>query len=39
MLDVMTDNIELYKQFSENPDFAKWLINIIFATTYNQPRK
>jgi len=39
MLDIMTDNIELYKQFSENPDFAKWLINIIFAATYNQPRK
>jgi type I restriction enzyme R subunit len=31
----MSDNMELYKQFSENPAFKRWLSDMVFDTTYN----
>jgi squalene cyclase len=27
---------ELFKQFSDNPDFKKWLADTIFAATYDE---
>ena len=30
----LNDNTELYKQFSDNPAFSKWLKNTIFDSTY-----
>jgi type I restriction enzyme R subunit len=34
ILELLTDHTELYKQFSENPAFKKWLSDSNFATTY-----
>jgi type I restriction enzyme R subunit len=34
ILELLTDHTELYKQFSENPAFNKWLRDTNFATTY-----
>lgn len=34
ILSIMADNIELYKQIQNNPDFKKWVLNAIFALTY-----
>ncbi len=31
---MMGDNMELYKQFFENPSFQEWLSEMIFANTY-----
>ncbi|WP_461810761.1 type I restriction endonuclease subunit R [Faecalimonas sp.] len=31
---VMADNMELFKQFQDNPSFKKWLSNLVFNTTY-----
>lgn len=39
MLDNMSDSIELYKQFSDDPNFQKWLANMVFQLTYNQAGK
>ena len=36
MLSIMSDNMELYKQFCDNPDFKKWLEDLVFSTTYAQ---
>lgn len=30
----MADHLELYKQFSDNPSFRKWLESMVFNTTY-----
>jgi len=35
MSTVMADNMELYKLFSDNPAFKKWLSDMVFAATYN----
>ena len=35
---VMADNMELFKQFQDNPSFKKWLSDMVFNHTYN-PRK
>ena len=32
---VMADNMELFKQFQDNPSFKKWLSDIVFNLTYN----
>jgi type I restriction enzyme R subunit len=32
---IMTDNMELFKQFNDNPAFKKWLSDMVFKTTYN----
>jgi len=32
--DLLNDHTELYKQYSDNPSFKKWLADTIFAATY-----
>lgn len=32
---VMADNMELFKQFQDNPSFRKWLSDMVFNTTYD----
>ncbi|HOE68641.1 MAG TPA: type I restriction endonuclease subunit R [Candidatus Omnitrophota bacterium] len=34
MIDLLTDHTELFRQFSDNPSFRKWLADTIFAVTY-----
>jgi len=36
VLSIMSDNMELYKHFNDNPVFKKWLSDIVFNTTYNK---
>lgn len=33
---IMSDNMELFKQFQDNPSFKKWLTNMVFNLTYNK---
>jgi len=33
---LMKDDTELFKQFSDNPEFKRWLTDTIFRTTYGQ---
>ena len=35
---VMADNMELFKQFQDNPSFKKWLSDMVFNMTY-EPKK
>lgn len=39
MLELIADHTELYKQFSDNTSFKKWLGNTIFEVTYQSSRK
>jgi type I restriction enzyme R subunit len=32
---LMKDDTELFKQFSDNPEFKRWLTDTIFSVTYN----
>ena len=32
---IMGDNMELFKQFQDNPSFKKWLSDLVFNMTYN----
>lgn len=32
---IMADNMELFKQFNDNPSFKKWLSDLVFNLTYN----
>ncbi|MBR3623486.1 MAG: type I restriction endonuclease subunit R [Selenomonadaceae bacterium] len=32
---IMADNMELFKQFQDNPSFKKWLSDMVFHITYN----
>lgn len=34
MIDLLTDHTELFKQFSDNQSFKKWLSDTIFGVTY-----
>ena len=34
ILSIMTDNMELFKQFNDNPSFKKWLADMVFNVTY-----
>ena len=34
ILDLLSDHTELFKQFSDNPSFQKWLADAIFSATY-----
>ena len=34
---VMKDDTELFKQFSDNPEFKRWLTDTIFSVTYDGP--
>ena len=35
----MSDNMELFKQFQDNPSFKKWLSDLVFNLTYNTEGK
>lgn len=35
---VMTDNMEQFKQFQDNPSFMKWLSDLVFNTTYTHDK-
>jgi type I restriction enzyme R subunit len=32
---IMADNMELFKQYNDNPAFKKWLSDMVFSVTYN----
>jgi type I restriction enzyme R subunit len=34
---LMKDDTELFKQFSDNPEFKRWLADVIFSATYGGP--
>ncbi len=34
LLELLSDHTELFKQFSDNPAFKKWLQEMVFAATY-----
>lgn len=36
---IMADNMELFKQFQDNPSFKKWLSDLVFHLTYNPEGK
>lgn len=36
---IMADNMELFKQFQDNPSFKKWLSDMVFSLTYNPEGK
>ena len=33
---LLRDDTELFKQFSDNPSFKRWLTDTIFSFTYDQ---
>lgn len=37
IIGLMKDDTELFKQFSDNPEFKRWLADTIFSATYDQP--
>ena len=37
MTEILADHTELFKQFSDNDSFRRWLSEMVFAATYNQP--
>ncbi len=36
---IMSDNMELFKQYQDNPSFKKWLSDLVFNLTYNKEGK
>ena len=36
VIDLLADHTELFKQFSDNPSFKKWLSDTIFGITYDR---
>ena len=34
---LMKDDTELFKQFSDNPEFRRWLADTVFAATFDHP--
>ena len=36
---IMADNMELFKQFQDNPSFKKWLSDLVFNMTFEPQRK
>jgi type I restriction enzyme R subunit len=34
---LLKDDTELFKQFSDNPEFKKWLADTVFGLTYRDP--
>lgn len=36
---IMADNMELFKQFQDNPSFKKWLSDMVFNMTYEPKKK
>ena len=37
LVELLSDHTELFKQFSDNAAFKKWLADTIFSVTYNPP--
>ena len=37
MTAVLKDDSELYRQFSDNPDFRRWMMDTVFSLTYDKP--
>ena len=37
IIGLMKDDTELFKQFSDNPEFKRWLANTVFLATYDRP--
>jgi len=37
VIGMLADHTELFKQFSDNPSFKKWLSDTIFGATYGEP--
>lgn len=35
IINMMTDNMEVFKQFNDNPSFKKWLSDMVFNITFN----
>ena len=35
VLELLGDHTELFKQFSDNPNFKRWLTDTVFDTTYH----
>jgi type I site-specific restriction-modification system R (restriction) subunit len=35
ILSIMSDDMELFKQYNDNPAFKKWLSDMVFNVTYN----
>ncbi len=35
VLELLADHTELFKQFSDNPDFKRWLTDMVFDATYH----
>lgn len=38
LIGLMKDDTELFKQFSDNPEFKRWLADTVFSMTYQSPR-
>jgi type I restriction enzyme R subunit len=39
MTAVMKDDMELFKQFTDNEGFKRWMTDTVFASTYNKSTK
>jgi type I restriction enzyme R subunit len=37
LVELLSDHTELFKQFSDNPTFKKWLADTVFSVTYKPP--
>ena len=37
IIELMKDDTELFKQFSDNPEFKRWLTDTVFSSTYDRP--
>jgi len=37
MTALLKDDTELFKQFSDNESFRRWLTDMVFALTYSEP--
>jgi type I restriction enzyme R subunit len=37
IVDLLRDHTELFKQYSDNPSFNRWLAETIFSLTYQAP--
>ncbi|WNQ12203.1 type I restriction endonuclease [Paenibacillus aurantius] len=39
IFNIMADNMEIFKQWGDNPSFKKWLADMVFNVTYNTDGK
>jgi len=39
LTDLMSDHLELFKQFQDNAFFRKWLSDLSFSSTYKAPEQ